>query len=258
MAFKFFYSRAGQPCGVPVFFLRLKSKMAASTWRCVTWTKLYSKSIQQSNKTAVKYYCTRAELVEKYNLRRRSNTVKNYKYITDPKIASNIASKFDVRGKIVVEASPGPGLLTKELIKLSPRKIIGLEPEKKFIPRLKELESEVGNDVFEARFADFAKIDPHLVPDGKTSKTRVCKEPAISSKDLFRQFEPVSWQSQQSPVIFVGIEGGQTVASTTKVLISYLARIPTRESVFEMGRCELVFFYTEDRLERLLARPGSR
>lgn len=239
-------------------FREYKSKMAANTCRCAILTKVNLKSLQRSNKTALKRYCTRAELVEKYNLRRRSNTVKNYKYITDSKVASNIASKLDVRGKIVVETSPGPGLLTKELLKLRPTKIIGLEPEKKFLPRLKEFEIKIGSNIFEARFADFAKIDPHLVPDGKASKSRVCKEPAISSKDLFRGFEPVSWDSPQSPVIFVGIEGGQTVASTTKVLISYLARIPTRESVFEMGRCELAFFYTEDRLERLLARPGSR
>lgn len=236
--------------------------MAAATRGCVTWSlsNLNRKFLHKNNLKTLKNttYCTRAALVEKHNLKRRNNTVKNYKYITEKGVAERVAKVFDVEGKLVIETSPGPGLLSRELVKCGARKVIGLEPEKRFLSSLQEIRNEVGERVFEPLFADFAKIDPHLVPDQNTTKPRVCREPAIASKELFKDFEPVSWHSDEIPVKFVGIEGGKTIASTTKVLISYLARIPTRESIFEMGRCELAFFYTQDRLERLLARPGSR
>jgi 16S rRNA A1518/A1519 N6-dimethyltransferase RsmA/KsgA/DIM1 with predicted DNA glycosylase/AP lyase activity len=197
-------------------------------------------------------------LVEKYNLRRRGNTVKNYKYFTDKTVAERVANILDVEGKLIIEASPGPGLLTRELVKCGAKKVIGLEPEKKFLPELLKVQNEIGNGAFVPLYADFAKVDPHLVPDHNITKPRICREPAIASKDLFKNVDAEDWQSDNIPVKFVGIEGGKTTASTTKVLISYLARIPTRESIFEIGRCELAFFYTQDRLERLLARPGSK
>ncbi|EDO34644.1 predicted protein [Nematostella vectensis] len=233
--------------------------MATAMWLRFRWRKISNNSLAVFSplRKHCRPYFSRATLIEKYNLKPRSYTVKNYKYITDRDLAERVAKVLNVQGHCVIEASPGPGMLTRAMIDSGAKQVIGLEPDKIFMEDLRSLQSET-NGKFTPLFGDFGKIDPHLVHDESDTKARICRAPAIASKDLFKGISPVEWESDETPVKFVGIEGGKTLASTTKILMSYLARVPGKESIFKIGRCELLFFYTHDRAERLLAQPGTK
>lgn len=229
--------------------------MAAFSWKYLTRINstqrtflLHSRAIPLS---------TRAALVEKYNLKAKNFSSKKCRYIVDPDLAERVTKKLGIdKNTLVVEANPGPGVLSQALLNSGARRVLALEPDKRFHVALKEIQDNVGVTRFTFHRADFGKIDPHLSLTGLDEGK--CIPPAIPSSELFKGVEPIPWESENLVARFVGIESGKQAAALPKILLGCLAQIAARESIFSWGRCELSFFYTQQRAEKVSANRGSR
>jgi 16S rRNA (adenine1518-N6/adenine1519-N6)-dimethyltransferase len=78
-----------------------------------------------------------------------------------------VAAAGDVEGKVIVEVGPGPGGITLELLKLSPRKLYLLEYDRHWAAVWRELQPDFGDklEVIEADALDFDlySIAPQVV-----------------------------------------------------------------------------------------------
>ena len=219
------------------------------------WPILSKKSARR--KSSRMNLSTRSTLVRRYNLKPNSFSKKKYRYIVDPDLAQRVTQKLgNLKDDLIIQASPGPGIWSEALLNAGAARVLGLEPDRRFHPALKEVQSKFGTSRFTFHRADFAKIDPHLSLRGIGEG--LCIPPAISSSELFKGVKPIPWESESLVARFVGIESGPNSSALPKVLLGHLARIASRDGVFGWGRCELAFFYTQQRAEKVLAKRGSK
>lgn len=85
----------------------------------------------------------------------------------------------------------GPGILSKELLNAGAQRLISIERNSEFLPRLKELQNDSDGRLLQALHADFYKMQYH----GDTPYAR----PVIRIKELFQDISPVSWESGNTP-----------------------------------------------------------
>ena len=200
------------------------------------------------------WFSTKSHLVTKYNF---EFSKKSYKYILDEKLASRVAQSLgNLQDGVIIETNPGPGVLTKALFEAGATHVIGLEPERKFHPALWDLQAEVtANKRFDLLHGDFSKIDPH---DGSVGTGAFCTPPAISSTDVLDSVESIPWTSDDLTARFVGIEAATNPTVLPRVLIGQLSKMAAKKGIFQKGRCELNFFYAEDRAQKITAQFGSK
>ena len=199
-------------------------------------------------------FSTKSHLVTKYNLAFQK---KNYKYVLEEKLAFRIAQSLGrLEDDVIIETNPGPGVLTKALFEVGATHVIGLEPERKFHPALWDIQAEnSAKRRFDLLHGDFSKIDPH---EGSDRAGAFCSPPAISSEDVLSTVESKPWTSDQLAARFVGIESATNPTVLPRVLIGQLSKMVAGKGIFHKGRCELAFFYAEDRAQKLTAEYGSK
>ena len=226
--------------------------MAAAKWKNVVTT--FSHPVHLSSGKCAVSYSKRTELITKYN---KELYKKNYKYILDDRLAKRVVRCLGpLHEDVIVETNPGPGILTAALFQAGARQVIGLEPERKFHPALWKLKAEVATEMrFDILHGDFSKIDPH---GGTVEYGASCTPPAIPSKDVMKNIQPQPWESDSLAARFVGIESATNPTVLPRVLMGHLSKIAAREGIFQNGRCELAFFYAEDRAKKITAQFGSK
>jgi 16S rRNA A1518/A1519 N6-dimethyltransferase RsmA/KsgA/DIM1 with predicted DNA glycosylase/AP lyase activity len=78
-------------------------------------------------------------------------------FLTDPRILSSIVDAAEpISGSIVVEIGPGPGGLTREILKRGPERVVVIEKDERFVGMLESLGVTVFNE--DATNFDFAKV----------------------------------------------------------------------------------------------------
>ena len=226
----------------------------AAVWKHVVEV---SRVISSLNTSPALWYSTRSQLVTKYDMELFKNSRKNFRYILDEKLASRVAKSLGrLQDDVLIETNPGPGVLTKALFEAGATHIIGLEPERKFHPVLWDVNAGIVADKrFDLLHGDFSKIDPH---DGSIDPDACCIPPAISSKDILSFVESQPWGSDQLAARFVGVEAAASSTVLPRVLIALLGKMVARKGIFQKGRCELAFFYTEERAKKITAQFGSK
>ena len=229
--------------------------MAACTWRCVrNPVKNFTACLVRKNCYSTAAVTARAKFVEDFDIKLKKRLRIRQKYIVDENVAKTFVEKLgSVKGQAIIEANPGPGVLTRALVAAGAQKIIMLEPEKKFHSGLLKLQKEFGADRLELCHGDFNKIDGN---GPSCDLPNPCRPPLIPSRDLFSKIRTVDWQSGRLTARFVGTETDSSNAA--KVLMSNCMRVVNRDSIFRFGRSELAFFYPEKRAQRILAKPGEK
>lgn len=179
---------------------------------------------------------------------------RNYRYILNEDLAARIVRGLHpLRDDTIIATNPGTGVLVEALFKAGASHVIGLEPERKFHPSLVDLKSHLSEgERFEILHGDFSKIDPHLM------KKDVCIPPAISSEDVLRSVKPQPWGSDHLAARFVGIEAAVNPDVVHRNLLRHLGAIAAKNGIFHKGRCELAFFFAEDRAHKITAQFGSK
>ncbi|KAI0633426.1 S-adenosyl-L-methionine-dependent methyltransferase [Trametes polyzona] len=176
------------------------------------------------------------------NTTRRERAVVN-----NPATARLVARSFlseaqsDNGGKIVIEAFPGPGALSRALLELPPsqvRKLIILEDDKQFLDALKPLEA----------------ADPRvtIVPmSGHSWDTYSYLE----EHGLLEGLQPQPWEGPSPNLHFVA---HLPVSMKGEQLLAQLFRcIPERSWLFQHGRVPLSLLMTEYVWQRLTAPPRN-
>lgn len=201
---------------------------------------------------------TSSQLITKYDLELLRHSRKNYKYILDEALASRVARSLGSfqHGEVLIETNPGPGELTKALFEAGATHVVGLEPERKFHPALWDLKAKLtGDKRFDLLHGDFSKIDPHV---GSAERWAYCTPPAISSEEVLTSARSQPWESDNLAARFVGIEAATNPSVLPRVLIAQLSQMVARSGIFQKGRCELAFFYAEERAKNVTAKFGSK
>ncbi|XP_068727185.1 dimethyladenosine transferase 1, mitochondrial-like [Montipora capricornis] len=202
-------------------------------------------------------YSTSTQLVTKYDLELLRHSKKNYKYILDEELAFKVAHSLgSLHDVTLIETNPGPGVLSKALFEAGATHIIGLEPERRFHPALWHLKEQITPPKrFDLLHGDFSKLDPH---SGSVVNGAQCTPPAISSEDVLANVLSQPWESDGLVARFLGIETASNPSVLPRVLLSHLSQMVSQRGIFEKGRCELAFFYAEERAEKITAQFGSK
>ena len=85
------------------------------------------------------------QIINKFNLITKKALGQNF--ILDENITDKIVRLSNIKNKIIVEIGPGPGCLTRSLVKAGAKKIIALEKDSKCIDIIKrgDVKTEKGN-----------------------------------------------------------------------------------------------------------------
>ncbi len=97
------------------------------------------------------------EVIATHNLRAEKSLGQNF--LLDMNITGKIARLAgDLEGKVVIETGPGPGGLTRSLLKTGAKKVIAVEYDRRAVGALQELVSAAGGRL-EVREADALSVD---------------------------------------------------------------------------------------------------
>eukprot|EP00050_Salpingoeca_kvevrii_P020211 m.95820 g.95820 ORF g.95820 m.95820 type:complete len:368 (-) comp8764_c0_seq1:3369-4472(-) len=191
----------------------------------------------------------RAAIAEHYRFRpvsKRSaesaktiSLVKKPAHICNIDLAHRIASLCEpLDGVTVLEAFPGPGILTYALAQRGAR-VKAIQPFPEFLPGNKELESAAGSRV-SVYFGDLQKLG---LTDG-------C--PPIH--ELLADATTSSWESGKATVKVIGVPW---LGWGVRLALRFIYMMGGREGPFQYSPAELYLLYPYWHAQRFVAQPGD-
>ncbi|NXF04937.1 TFB2M transferase, partial [Smithornis capensis] len=170
------------------------------------------------------------------------------RYIACPRLARTV-QRYLQRGTgpqpVLLEFSPGPGVLTRTLLKEGIR-VVALENNLAYLPKLQSLEKRL-NGQLKVIYGDFFRLDPLV--------SGTVKPPAICSDKLFETLgvAAVPWRADV-PLRIFGIMP-QTLERNR--LWRLVFGIYECSSIYKYGRVELNLFISEREYTVMAAKPGE-
>jgi len=104
------------------------------------------------------------QTIDKYNLAPKSNLGQNF-ILDSNLLAKIVASAPAIENQNIIEIGPGPGGLTREILKLKPKKLVVIEKDFRCIQALEELKQYYSN--FEIIEADANLVNEASLFEGK-------------------------------------------------------------------------------------------
>eukprot|EP01012_Entosiphon_sulcatum_P007168 TRINITY_DN13579_c0_g1_i1.p1 TRINITY_DN13579_c0_g1~~TRINITY_DN13579_c0_g1_i1.p1 ORF type:complete len:402 (+),score=35.43 TRINITY_DN13579_c0_g1_i1:30-1208(+) len=176
------------------------------------------------------------DICRMYGLTTQKSLSQNF--IFDQKITDAIAHRCDIRDRLAVEIGPGPGGLTRSLLKHEARGILTIEKDPRFVEPLSMLTEASAGRVANAQ-GDVLDADEH---------------------ELLRQafphlVQPAPWEGRSGVVLV----GNLPFAISTPLLIKWLRQVGRRTGLFALGRVEMVLMFQKEVADRITCSgPGSK
>lgn len=169
------------------------------------------------------------DLVRLYRLRAIKQLSQNF--LMDERLTDKIVrAAGKIEGHHVLEVGPGPGGITRSIIRQSPKHLVLVEKDSRFLPTL-ELLSESA--------ADHTSISIHI-----DDILRYPIETAFPTADHH------DWNGRRAPIHLIG---NLPFAISTRLLINWLKDISLRRAAFSYGRASMTLTFQKEVAERIVA-----
>lgn len=172
------------------------------------------------------------EILQLYKLRAMKNLSQNF--LLNENLTDKIIRKSRNLEKChVLEVGPGPGGLTRSILKQHPEKLIVIEKDKRFKPILEMLADAFAtvNGEMDIIFDDIMKVN-------------MC--------DLFPTTKMKAWEDK-TPDIY--LMGNLPFNVSTPLIIKWLNAISERRGPWAFGRAKMTLTFQKEVAERLVAEP---
>lgn len=171
------------------------------------------------------------ELVKLYRIQAKKKLSQNF--LMDERLTDKIIKKA---GKIsdgyVLEVGPGPGGLTRSIIRKNPKKLIVVEKDERFVPTLQLLQEAFANvnGEMDIVIGDITTTDMNIFPDT----------------------EKRDWEDIPPNIHLIG---NLPFNVSTHLIIDWLKFISEKSSAWSMGRTRMTLTFQKEVAERLVADP---
>lgn len=170
------------------------------------------------------------DIIRLYKLRALRELSQNF--LMEPRLIDKIVrAAGSIDNHVVCEVGPGPGGITRSIIKQAPRKVILIEKDPRFLPSL-ELLADACKD----------KVDVDIVT-GDILKTDIAH---FIPKDV-----KTDWNDSPPPVNLIG---NLPFSVSTILIIRWLELISKQEGPWEFGRTRMTLTFQKEVAERMAAR----
>lgn len=169
------------------------------------------------------------DLVRLYKLRAIKQLSQNF--LMDERLTNKIVrAAGSITDGYVLEIGPGPGGITRSIIKKYPRHLVVVEKDRRFLPTL-ELLADASNR--------FLQMD---IVRGDILQYR--------SETAFPNCPKYDWYGKRAPVHLIG---NLPFAISTRLLINWLREISLKTGAWSYGRSSLTLTFQKEVAERIVA-----
>jgi dimethyladenosine transferase 1 len=152
----------------------------------------------------------------------------------------------DLSQKTVLEVGPGPGSLTRSILKAGARRLVVVEKDRRFLPALELLKSVAG--VIDEQTENETDETTRSRSSSLNERMHIVLEDVLQLDEerLLQQFhEPnTHWDSTTvAPVIVIG---NLPFNISTVLLLKWIRQIPSRRGLFRFGRVPFILTFQQE------------
>lgn len=174
------------------------------------------------------------DLVKLYRLRAIKQLSQNF--LMDERITDKIVrAAGNLNQHYVCEVGPGPGGITRSILKKAPKKLILVEKDPRFLPTL-ELLQEASKDQTQV-IIDIGDIRNFNFENG------------------FKGAPMHNWYEAPPPIHLIG---NLPFSVSTNLIIRWLQSISERSSAWKFGRSSMTLTFQKEVAERMVSGPGDK
>ncbi|XP_059622365.1 dimethyladenosine transferase 1, mitochondrial [Phlebotomus argentipes] len=169
------------------------------------------------------------DLVKLYRLQAIKQLSQNF--LMDERLSDKIvraAGKLD--GNTVLEVGPGPGGITRSIIRRCPKRLVLVEKDRRFLPTLELLQE-----------ATQGHVEVSIVRDD------ILKYP---TELAFADVPVTEWEGARAPIHLIG---NLPFAISTRLLINWLKDVSLRRGAWASGRAGMTLTFQQEVGERITA-----
>lgn len=174
------------------------------------------------------------DIIRLYKLRALRQLSQNF--LLDERITDKIVRMAgNIKDHYVLEVGPGPGSITRSILRKSPRKLIVVEKDPRFLPTLEMLQDATKNHVnMEIEINDIRSYD-------------FCKGFANACK--------MDWYHALPPIHLIG---NLPFSVSTNLIIRWLHDISLKQGAWSYGRTPMTLTFQKEVAERMVAPVAHR
>ncbi|XP_049851211.1 dimethyladenosine transferase 1, mitochondrial-like [Schistocerca gregaria] len=178
---------------------------------------------------------TIAELIKLYGLSAKQQLSQNF--LLDLNITDKISKGTGhLKGLSVLEIGPGPGSLTRSILRHNPRAVAVVEKDYRFLSSLRTIQSALPDRKLSIFLDDVLKVDEKAIFD------------EIGA-------EKTPWEAKYNPNRIIG---NLPFGVATALLIKWVRNCSTKKGPYYYGRIPMVLLFQKEVAMRITAKPKTK